>query len=441
MARRLGLGYIWIDSLCIIQDSPEDWEKESATMAKVYSKSYLNIAAARAADGTQGCFTPRDPHLVRPLQVFLGWGPDPGRYYAIKWLYWCSNVTHTPLNARAWVFQEQYLAPRNVYFGETQLYWECFGCLASETFPGGLPPGTNSSPKSLDPHVGGALVRQSHGLTPNPDLDAFSMWNQIVYGYSNGTLTYSEDKLVAISGLASRMQKHIRSDYLAGLWRKYLPYQLLWTVGGIQWFVRAGRPTVYLAPTWSWVSRQGSIEKACEVRHTDDHELVLYILEAKVDLVNPSNPFGRVTGGYIKAKGYLAKVGVHLQDSSTPGVPRLLVHDRIVGHARIDDFICGVGPMVYEGLYYLPVRCSPKRHEEVTRGGMMMFVPRMEGLLLQTAAPDDRDRFVRVGSFESFSDPAAFQDACRLYSSELLPATEGAGGFEGWGPKVEITIV
>jgi hypothetical protein len=87
VAQRLGLGYIWIDSLCIIQDSPEDWEKESASMAKVYSKSHLNIAAARAADRTKRCFSPRDPRLVRPLKVSLGWGPDPGSYHAVQWLY------------------------------------------------------------------------------------------------------------------------------------------------------------------------------------------------------------------------------------------------------------------------------------------------------------------------------------------------------------------
>ena len=71
--------------------------------------------------------------------------------------------------------------------------------------------------------------------------------------------------------------------------------------------MRPGRPTVYLAPTLSWVSCQGIIDKACEIRHPDGRELVLDTLEARVDLINPSNPFKRVTGGYIKAKWHLAK--------------------------------------------------------------------------------------------------------------------------------------
>ncbi|KAK8044998.1 heterokaryon incompatibility protein-domain-containing protein [Apiospora rasikravindrae] len=73
----LGLSYIWIDSLCIIQDSPADWEKESARMAEVYSNSHCNIAAAHAANGTYECFVERDPRLVKPLKVELSWDSMP----------------------------------------------------------------------------------------------------------------------------------------------------------------------------------------------------------------------------------------------------------------------------------------------------------------------------------------------------------------------------
>lgn len=61
--RRLDLRYLWIDSLCIIQDSISDWQEQSACMAQVYVNSYCNIAAACATDGTQGCFVDRNPDL------------------------------------------------------------------------------------------------------------------------------------------------------------------------------------------------------------------------------------------------------------------------------------------------------------------------------------------------------------------------------------------
>jgi hypothetical protein len=274
VAQWLGLSYIWVDSICIVQDSAADWEKESASMAEVYSNSYCNIAAAHAADGTYGCFIERDPPLVKPLKVNLNWGPNPGTYYAIQWLYWRRNVMEIPLNTRAWVCQERYLAPRNLYFGETQLYWECCDCLASETFPLGLPPGVGRSRKSLDPRLDGAALRRAQDLSNVPELDAFSLWDRIVYTYSNGKLTYSNDKLVALSGLASRMQKHTQSQYLAGMWRKHLAYQLLWTVGGIQWVVSRARPNVYTAPSWSWASMHGTVENACGVRHADYEDYV-----------------------------------------------------------------------------------------------------------------------------------------------------------------------
>ncbi|KAM0260998.1 hypothetical protein ACHAQJ_002433 [Trichoderma viride] len=257
----------------------------------------------------------RDPRLVKPLKVDLNWGPNPGSYYAIQWLYWRQKVMETPLNTRAWVCQERYLAPRNIYFGATQLYWECCECSASETFPVRLSPEVGGLRKSLDPHVYGAAIRRASGLLNVPELNAFSLWDRIVYTYSSGKLTYSEDKLVAISGLASKMQKHTQSEYLAGLWRRHLPYQLLWTVRGTQWVVYKERPVVYTAPSWSWASMHGSIENSCVVRHAYDHEIVLEILDVKVDLVSDMNPFGRVKGGYIWARVHLARAGVHLQES------------------------------------------------------------------------------------------------------------------------------
>ncbi|PNY26804.1 Uncharacterized protein TCAP_03263 [Tolypocladium capitatum] len=440
VVRWLGLSYIWIDSLCIVQDSAPDWEKESASMAEVYSNSYCNIAAAHAADGTYGCFIERDPRLVQPLKVDLNWGPDPGSYYAMQWLYWRQKVMETPLNARAWVCQERYLAPRNLFFGETQLYWECCDCAASETFPVGLPRGVGGMLKSLDPHVTGAALRRGHGLSDEPELDAFSLWDGIVYTYSNGKLTYAEDKLVAISGLASRMQKHTQSEYLAGLWRKHLPYQLLWTVGGIQWIISQERPAVYTAPSWSWASTHGTIEDACVVRHADDGEIVLDILDVRVDLVSDVNPFGRVKGGYIRARGHLARAGVHLQESpNNRGSFRLLIEDKVVGRASIDNYKREVAPVTHHGFSYLPVRYNA-RLDEVTRNGVRMVVPGLEGLVLQATSPNTGTEFVRVGSFNITTAAREFQAVCRQYSTGSRQA--GAAEYsEEWGLQSEITIL
>ncbi|KAK8018138.1 hypothetical protein PG991_007328 [Apiospora marii] len=304
----LGLSYIWIDSLCIIQNPPADWERESALMAEVYSNSHCNIAAAHAANGTHGCFTERDPHLVKPLKIDLNWGLNPGVYYAVHENIWQHNVMETPLNSRAWVCQERYLAPRNLFFGETQLFWECYDCSACETFPAGLPPGLTKMVKMSDPHTSGAAVRRQRSLSEEPELDALSLWGEIVGQYSKGQLTFPDDKLVAVSGLASRMEKHVQSEYLSGLWRKHLAAQLLWE---INLGAPGERLDFYTAPSWSWASVHGVIEQACDMDRTDD--FLLEIQEAQTQTVSEPNPFGQVKAGYIRARGYLAKAGVHVK--------------------------------------------------------------------------------------------------------------------------------
>lgn len=409
-------------------------------MGDVYSNSHCNIAAAHAADGTEGCFIERDPQLVKPLEVDLHWGPAPGRYYVIQWLYWRQKVTETPLNERAWVCQERYLAPRTLIFGETQLYWECRECAASETFPLGLPPGVRVALKTLNPQVDGAALRQGRGLSADPELNAFSLWDRIVYDYSNGKLSYSEDKLVAISGRASRMQEHTQSEYLAGLWRKHLPYQLLWTVSGIQWVISKERPKGYIAPSWSWASMQGTIEDACMVRHSDSHEIILEVLEANIDLVSDLSPVGRVKGGHIRARGFLAREGVHLrEDPTNRGAFDLVVSGEFAGGANVDDYRREAEPVVHYGFSYLPVRYSTKQ-ETVTQNGECMAVPSLEGLILQATSSDYQTTFSRVGTFRVFASAEGFQAACRLYSTQTQPG-QTTQHPEEWGLQHEIRII
>lgn len=72
IARKFGFQYLWIDSLCIIQDDREDWEREAPTMAHVYGGSGLNIAATGANDGREGLFFKRDVGLVGSRLVEAG---------------------------------------------------------------------------------------------------------------------------------------------------------------------------------------------------------------------------------------------------------------------------------------------------------------------------------------------------------------------------------
>jgi hypothetical protein len=59
VCRAVGVRYSWIDSLCIVQNSLGDWEKESATMGGGYANAYFTIAATGAANSTKGLFLKR----------------------------------------------------------------------------------------------------------------------------------------------------------------------------------------------------------------------------------------------------------------------------------------------------------------------------------------------------------------------------------------------
>lgn len=142
VARELGIQYLWVDSLCIIQDDEEDWSYEAKRMALVYEGAYFTIAATAAEDGTQGLFTPRFPQdLVEvpcdPLDPTAG-----SVYVGVKDRTAIFEMFKGPLNNRAWVLQERLFSRRTVHFASDQLYWECDeGLLAEDNESAGDPTG------------------------------------------------------------------------------------------------------------------------------------------------------------------------------------------------------------------------------------------------------------------------------------------------------------
>ena len=110
VARELGIAYIWIDSLCILQDDEDDWINEAAHMGSIYSSCFLNLVAADAPDGAAGCFFERDPTAKFQL-------PDTSNGNTYPCLPKTSEyLSHTSISKRGWCFQETLLAPRSLYF-------------------------------------------------------------------------------------------------------------------------------------------------------------------------------------------------------------------------------------------------------------------------------------------------------------------------------------
>ncbi|KAK8192030.1 heterokaryon incompatibility protein-domain-containing protein, partial [Phyllosticta capitalensis] len=201
--RALGESYIWIDSLCIIQDSPQDWAQESTKMADIYQNSYLTIAATKSSNSAGGLFNTPDSRFKEHS----------------------FNTPVPPLLQRAWVYQERVLSPRTLHFGHQEVLWECMSQTSCEC---------------------------SLGWSTQ---DLVKEWHRAVSEYSTLALTKSSDRLPAIAGIARQMQKLRRGeDYFAGLWRESCLEDLLWFhncqqgPGEYRECIRDTR----CAPSWSW---------------------------------------------------------------------------------------------------------------------------------------------------------------------------------------------
>jgi hypothetical protein len=146
---KLGIQYIWIDSLCIIQDDPIDWEIESSKMADVYQYAALTISATSSPGDTQGCFSEVST-LVNDLEINLPDDVGSCQIAVRKPLKHWNNLIpsllqkHFPLLSRGWAFQERILSRRVLHFCESELVWECrqtsiceCGGLGEDVSPGG----------------------------------------------------------------------------------------------------------------------------------------------------------------------------------------------------------------------------------------------------------------------------------------------------------------
>ncbi|KAF1812032.1 HET-domain-containing protein [Eremomyces bilateralis CBS 781.70] len=219
VARKFSVDYIWIDSLCILQDDPADWRIESQKMGHVYGGSYFNIAAMGAANSSHGLFFRRSTSVLQPCHVSVprthSWfgessGPRTCLVYADS--YYNMVKGFAPLLKRGWVVQERFLSRRSIHFARQQVFWECFHTYACE---------------------------------------------DIVKLFTACALTYQKDKLPAVAGIAYSLASDGRhGSYLAGLWTEGFFSDLL-RRPHFQYKIQ--RQEVYRAPTWSWASLDGPV--------------------------------------------------------------------------------------------------------------------------------------------------------------------------------------
>jgi len=163
------------------------------------------------------------------------------------------SIAEEPLFSRAWAFQERILARRTLDYHANEIVWECREMRKCEC--------TESDRRELDTQKKRFTDAMSVGGRNRDDV-----WMQIIETYTTLALTFSSDKLPALSGLAQRMAASKRSRYLAGMWEEDMPHCLLWypspegreseydSTNSSRPFSKPARQKD--APSWSWVSME-----------------------------------------------------------------------------------------------------------------------------------------------------------------------------------------
>ncbi|KAI0407416.1 heterokaryon incompatibility protein-domain-containing protein [Xylaria palmicola] len=252
---RLGIQYLWIDSLCIIQNSVDDWKEQALLMHLVYSHALITIVATSAKSCHDG-FLERDIELTSTAMIAYSLPVEGERSasdggYMIIYDYdnpldiWRMHaINGSKWNTRAWTMQERSLSTRMVHFCQNKIFFECRGCLQSE----------ENEPVQQSDVFNSTLWPRS----PSASLEELHQhWQLCVSEYTSRNLTVSTDKLPAIQSVAEEMaaatgQKYIR---FAGMWLSNLQRELLWFV----MMGKATRPDTWRAPSWSWAAVEGQI--------------------------------------------------------------------------------------------------------------------------------------------------------------------------------------
>ncbi|KAF5659840.1 heterokaryon incompatibility protein [Fusarium circinatum] len=303
VCKRLGIQYIWIDSLCIAQDDPQDWLEESTHMADIYANAFIGLFAGHAKDGNGGLYSNRyDPEpflVVEKIPVKDGRGQertmciqhqrlighDLTFYFDLfpdfpSYEYRQLPTVKEPLYQRGWVFQELHLSPRAILFNSTELTWVCnqdAQCECGETTKN--------------------IFATKYFFTHVPK-----------------TADYP-DRLPALSGMAKAFQTmgsaEMKNDvYLAGIWKSMLPEALLWRAvdgppSGPVRRCRFRKPVAARGPpTWSWMCCDFTVHWQNSYFGSD---YLITVDDAQVEL-------GSIDRAGEVAKGHIVLRAVHIEE-------------------------------------------------------------------------------------------------------------------------------
>lgn len=372
VTRAIGVIYIWIDALCIVQDDEADKDREISRMDLIYSTSICMISASCSRDTHSGIFHARPPaqaHL-HPFTLTTTQVKGGGSLSVTIQPYladWGNAITDGSIYSRGWCFQERQLSKRIIYFTETRLLWECRFSVASEGYPEMI--GTEEAKALFAPNMPSRITMECLGdptllpWDPRRSRPWIEDWCRVVETYSGRDLTYPSDRLLALAGLAAFFEGKLRnprdpdaSFYAAGMWKEDLAKQLAWfpdyasrtrVQQGGEWPLPLRKASNFRdiekyeflsdwLPSLSWISLSGPVHYAYSSATTDAPPpppglvidvgskgpalpLVFYPMEVTgLKVMRPIQQahqrFGSVTGGYVGMTGNVAVVTISEDD-------------------------------------------------------------------------------------------------------------------------------
>ncbi len=328
ITKGLGIRYLWIDSLCIIQNDLADWEVESTKMADVYSGAFLTIAATKSSNCDGGCLSDRATQDGHVFKTFAIDGTYDGKQVQVM-MREALNIAHddtlfssprsatAPLFQRAWCFQERLLSPRLLHFHADEMVWVCRNATACECgYLQHIPPDSHQvlreSIRLLNQAMGGI------GPGALDQSEIWRIWKTIVELYPQLSITQETDRLPAMSGIATRFASIIQGPYLAGIWEESIPVGLTWLTD--QQASRRRRDILGV-PSWSWISLQVSGgmppvslgEQFYDGSFTPDLRFKLIKFD---NTPATRNPFGPLLNTSITIEGACVKVLYHFDPTN-----------------------------------------------------------------------------------------------------------------------------
>lgn len=313
ITRKIGLRYLWVDSLCIVQDDAHDWDSQSAQMFRIYRESYISIMNPKAMHGdipaftedryTRGRWTPSQaPLLVHESGSSAGanvyTAPFIDHYQPNGDFPVAALLPDEPIFSRAWILQEFFLAPRVIMYGLCELVMMTNDGDRCEC--GGQNLGGTYLKQEIQKNV-----KNFHEKSDNNWSRDF--WHQLIETYSGRALTKDVDRLAALSGLAQMLKPTQDDVYHAGLWQSRLIDDLRWKVEKT-----TRRSRMYIGPSWSWVSVKGEVRYPFSALTRNIAKVV-----ACHCVLNASDQYGRVKDGRLTLSARVKEVVAYATPKET----------------------------------------------------------------------------------------------------------------------------